>query len=181
MENLSYWVDWMCFNIKYPIVEIIGLVIAVFGFLLPWRSAYNKHIDVYWGEPQIIDCSFRPGGTCHPQKAFMVRLQIVNTSNIDVGYFDLSASAAKDHQNTCGAFLLPSLICLHSLKLRFTRLFYCANTNCRTRVKTTPQANHTAFSDSVNRYQIDAYIIVGFIFYLLKIFHCLHSMPRICP
>lgn len=47
------------------------------------------------------------------------------------------------------------------------RLFYCANTNCRTRVKITPQANHAAFSDSLKMYQIDAYIIVGFIFYLL--------------
>lgn len=94
MDFFSYWVELIHANVKYPMVEIIGFVVAVFGFLLPWRSAYNKHIDVYWGEPQIIDCSFRPGGTCHPQKAFMVRLQIVNTSNMDMGYFDLCAAAA---------------------------------------------------------------------------------------
>lgn len=93
MEILSYWVELVHANVKYPTVEIIGLVVAVGGFLLPWRSAYNKHIDVYWGEHQIIDCSFRPGDTCCPQKAFMVSLQIVNTSNIDMGYFDLCAVA----------------------------------------------------------------------------------------
>lgn len=70
MEILSYWVELIHANVKYPMVEIIGLVVAVFGFLLPWRSAYNKHIDVYWGEPQIIDCSFHPGGTCRPKKSF---------------------------------------------------------------------------------------------------------------
>lgn len=93
MEILSYWVELIHANVKYPMVEIIGLVVAVFGFLLPWRSAYNKHIDVYWGEPQIIDCSFHPGARAVP-KAFMVRLQIVNTSNMDMGYFDLCAVAA---------------------------------------------------------------------------------------
>lgn len=98
MEILSYWIELIHANAKYPMVEIIGLVVAVCGFLLPWRSAYNKHIDVYWGEPQIIDCSFHPGDTCHPQKAFMVSLQIVNTSNIDVGYFDLCAVAADGRE-----------------------------------------------------------------------------------
>lgn len=107
MEILSYWAELIHANVKYPMVEIIGLVVAVFGFLLPWRSAYNKHI--------IVWCSY-------------------------------------NHKD---ASILKSCVP--------ARLFYCANTNCRTRTVKAPQANQIAFSDSLKMYQIDAYVIVGFI------------------
>ena len=78
-------------------VELLGLLMAFVAFFVPWRSAYKKTISVEWSDKihKVPIGNLHIGNLkyLHPgnKYAYICSINIVNPSNVDIGYFDLAA------------------------------------------------------------------------------------------
>lgn len=84
-------------------IAFLSFLATFIAFYVPWRTAYSKSVSVEWPEElTVIPINALSLGTAqylHHQNslAYVCPINVINPSNIAIGYFELTAFSPKTH------------------------------------------------------------------------------------
>lgn len=82
-------------------IAFLSFLATFIAFYVPWRTAYSKSVSVEWPEEltaiPINTLSLGKAQYLHSQNsiAYICPINIINPSNVAIGYFELTACAPK--------------------------------------------------------------------------------------
>lgn len=89
-------------QLKIPdYIAFLSFLATFIAFYVPWRTAYSKSVSVEWPDEltavPINALSLGKAQYLHPQNliAYVCPINIINPSNVAIGYFELTAFSPK--------------------------------------------------------------------------------------